>query len=127
MQEFLSFSLNQSDNLTESVDKLRELLSHLGASVNLSEYPSSSKAQSSYIFMSITYDSQTVKKKVTRGAGPKRGRNQNPKNLTWGEVMKLRESHTAKEVAEMLGISRDTFYKRIRKRSEFSEDSDLFR
>lgn len=90
----------------EEVEKFLELQSRIGIEVetkNLSESIGD-------IEISIRYDDEQIKRKLTRNAGKRRGKGV---ALTVGEVRSMREMEVpVVQIAEILGVARMTFYRR---------------
>ena len=93
----------------ERVMELNNLLNKIGAKAQIETYEACGET---HYNLYITYDEEEVNKKTTRGAGAKR-KTLN-KILTVEEVKKRLETETADDVAKDLGISRATFFRKMK-------------
>jgi transcriptional regulator with PAS, ATPase and Fis domain len=125
MLERISFVVENLPNVEAGVNLLNELLSRIGITVELT-YHENESSEVGYFVLDFSFDNYNVMNKLTRNAGRKRKQDQNPENMTWGEVIELMKSNSAQNVASRLNISRDTLYKRLRSRPENSRNKDIF-
>jgi len=112
--ENLFFSLTYANEDTlASFEKLKEVLEGTAITVKLN-----SDGDSNYLL--FNYDTYEVEQKKTRGAGRKEVCS--PLPLTRGEVAEMRKSMSESEILEQLGLSRSTYYRRLKKFGNDSSD-----
>lgn len=85
---------------------LNDILKNVGADVSFE------KEQSGENFLKIRYDKETIRKIKSRKAGAKSIKLK--RKISIKEVEKWIDVTTAKEVAEELGVSRSTLFRRIK-------------
>ena len=85
---------------------LNDILKNVGADASFE------KEQSGENFLKIRYDKETIRKIKSRKAGAKSIKLK--RKISIKEVEKWIDATTAKEVAEELGVSRSTLFRRIK-------------
>lgn len=102
--DFMLYSVPDDDE-KKNLEKLNELLSKLNASAEF-------RKVKDYCFLRIAYDTNDVQKICSRGAGrPKKYLNS---ISTVEEVRERMKNETAEDIAESLGISRSTFFRKLK-------------
>jgi len=114
MWEEVMFKVKDETGVAEKTEMLSRILQGTGIDVN---YDSATES------LTFNYETNCVEKKKTRCAG----RNRIAADITYTvkDVRELCKKHPAKEVYELLGISKATFYRRL-KESERKSDNSSF-
>lgn len=108
MKEFINFMLDSTDHSKE-IDKLQKLLESTGIEAKIVTKKS---GENTFSYLEIVYDDDTVRTKKKRNAGrPFKG---HAGRYTVGEIKKMQETMTNKEIATLLGISERTLYRRFK-------------
>lgn len=115
--ENLSFMLfgKPDENDNENLEKLNSLLGQFGFNCEFTQ------TDSEYNFLKINYDTENIKKIRSRGAGRPQKVIESVLISDIKERMKL---ETAEEIASSLGLSRSTFFRKLKWAEE--HDSDYF-
>ena len=119
MKDFINFVLDSIDQ-TEDLKKLQSLLENTGIEAKITTNASGEKPVS---FLNIVYDDEVVRTKKKRNAG--RHYVGHVGRYTVGEIKKMQETMTNKEIAALLCISERTLYRRLKDKIN-SVDSDEF-
>lgn len=114
--DFYQFPI--TDNDIENIKKITTLNEMLSGIVEF-ELKDMNKTS----LLTIRIDSEKVKNKLNRNAGRKRRCTE--KTYTLEEVKKMLKNLTAKEVAENLGLSRATLYRRLKDAEERSKSLNI--
>jgi transcriptional regulator of acetoin/glycerol metabolism len=118
MYENAIFSLSGSvESKKEDLSKLQEILKGTGINAKIRE-----DGEHSYLI--FNYDTDRVKQIRTRGAGRKEV--YSPIPVTCAEVAEMRKTMNEAEILEQLGMSRSTYYRRLKRLDgHFSDDQYL--
>ncbi len=114
MRESYTLKIKEMPETEQVINRLRDVLAVSG--IELEYFP----VQNSIKF---NFDTSAVQEKATRHAGRKR--KTDDLRLTVGEVKEMLQRSGPKEIWEMLGISKATFYRRMKQMEEKS-DNDWF-
>lgn len=119
MKDIITFTLADDDNEQE-LKILHSLLKDTGIAVSVTKYSAGDKTSS---ILSIIYDTDVIRVKKKRNAG--RHYVGHVGRYTVGEIKKMQETMTNKEIATLLGMSERTLYRRLKDKTN-NEDSDEF-
>lgn len=119
MKDIITFTLADDDNEQE-LKILHSLLKDTGIAVSVTKYSAGDKTSS---ILSISYDTDVIRVKKKRNAG--RHYVGHVGRYTVGEIKKMQETMTNKEIATLLGMSERTLYRRLKDKTN-NEDSDEF-
>lgn len=98
--------------ITDSCEEIKKLEALNDVLKNVGAYASFEKKQFGENFLKICYDKEYIKRMKSRKAGAKPI--QLKRKISIKEVEKWIDVTTAKEVAEELGVSRSTLFRRIK-------------
>ena len=119
MKDIITFTLADDDNEQE-LKILQGLLKDTGIEASITTCLSGDKTSS---ILSISYDTDIIRVKKKRNAG--RHYVGHVGRYTVGEIKKMQETMTNKEIAALLCISERTLYRRLKDKIN-SVDSDEF-
>lgn len=111
MTESIVFTLKDYEPDSWTLEKISELnmkLLKLGAVIHLGK-------DGNDVCCEIKYDTEQLDNAITRGAGRKRKR---VEGYTVGDVRRMLDMYTAEIVADVLGVSRATLYRRLKNRGD---------
>jgi len=115
-QEYLIFAVSIIDTTEEQVSKLKEALEGTGITVQLRQ----EKQTPDVSRLVFNYDTENVKQIKSRGAGRKKV--QPASFVTCAQVAEMRKTMSETEILEKLGMSRSTYYRRLKRlNGHFSE------
>lgn len=114
MREEIIFKLKDETGVSEKTASLNRILRGTGIDVN---FDATSEC------LKFNYETTCVEKKRTRGAG----RNRVVTDITYTvkDVRELCKNHSKQEVCEILGVSRATFYRRLKEAEQKSDNSSF--
>lgn len=122
MSELFTFKLDKK-NYTDSVSKLNEILNNLGVTFEIIQEETTAKKTTNYL--TISCNTQKMKEKMQRNAGRKPSVVKNA--YTIGEIKEMAAELTAEEIAKRLGISRSTYFRKLKMYAECKyTEKDLF-
>lgn len=99
------------EELEKILQELNTELSKAGISLSANEY--------TYLSIDIDLDKMTVL--TTRKAGRKRKKT----GILYEQVMEYAKTHTSMEVAEWLGLTRQTYYRKLKTHREGNHDGSI--
>ena len=102
-----NYCLEHTDALEETLQELNELFSAVGALFTVSDHA-----------LTIDINEEKFSSVTTRQAGRKK----NNLSKRYEEIMEYRETHTAEETFQWLGLTKQTYYRRMKEMKEEAED-----
>ena len=123
MYETIIFSVaGNQERAKDGMSKLKEILSGFGVAVRLEKETANDGEPALHLI--FNFDSDRVKRIKTRGAGRKEVYTAaNP--ATCAEVAEMRKTMSEADVLDRLGISRSTYYRRLKRLNGIYPD-DLY-
>ncbi len=114
MKESYTLKIRKTPETEQIINRLRDVLAVSGIEIEYFPVRESLK---------FNFDTSAVRDRATRHAGRKKKTDE--LRLTVGEVKEMLQNGRPKEIWEILGISKATFYRRIKQMEEKS-DTDWF-
>jgi len=117
MKNRVRFSLFCEPNEGRNFEVLKELLSSAGVLFEIQKREEGSPIPYE---LRIEYDESQLRKSMTRNAGA--GRKFANRTISLEEIEKRLKNETAEEIAESLGLSRATFFRKLKEAREYNRD-----
>lgn len=125
MKESYSYLvLKISDEEKETLE-LAKALKPFGIDIELNKSQLNYDSSQEYYTLKISYNSDKLKKKQTRNAGVKLQYNRKAYELSIADIEKRLETETCQAIADELGMSRMTLYRKLKKANETNINKSL--